>query len=93
MIEKEVIIKNETGLHARPAGRFVNKTKNYASDIRLINDNKEINAKSIMSVMALGAKKGKTIIIKASGDDEEQAINDLVHFLEIELPSLDNSKE
>ncbi len=93
MIKKEVIIKNETGLHARPAGRFVNKTKNYTSDIKLINGAKEVNAKSIMSVMALGATKGKKVTIQISGEDEERAIDELIYFIEVELPLLENSKE
>ena len=93
MLEREVIIKNETGLHARPAGRFVKESKNYVSDIKLINGSKEINAKSIMSVMTLGARKGQMIKIQASGDDEEKAVKDLAHFLEIELPLLEKSKE
>lgn len=92
MIEREILIKNETGLHARPAGRFVNKSKNYISEIKLVKGNKEINAKSIMSVMTLGASKGKKLKIQASGKDEEKAVNELSHFIEVELPLLENKE-
>ncbi|WP_164522081.1 HPr family phosphocarrier protein [Halocella sp. SP3-1] len=93
MVEKKVVIKNKTGLHARPAGRLVKKAKAYLSDIKLIYGDKEINAKSVMNVMTLGAAKGKELIIKASGDDEKKAVNELVNFIEIELPAMEENGE
>lgn len=85
MTEGKVIISNETGLHARPASLFVNKAKNYESDIKLILGEKEVNGKSILGIMSLGAKKDAQIIIKASGEDDKEAVEGLISFIEEEL--------
>lgn len=93
MIKKETIIQNETGLHARPAARFVNKTKEYSSRIILTCGDKKVDGKSIMSIMTLGATRGKKIIIQAEGEDEEKAVNELIQFLDVELPTMDKVEE
>lgn len=84
-MEGKAIIPNETGLHARPASLFVNKAKNYKSDIKLILGEKEVNGKSILGVMSLGAKKDAQITIKASGEDDKEAVEGLISFIEEEL--------
>ena len=68
MINKEFIIKNEIGLHARPAALFVQTTNKFLSDIMIKKADKTINAKSIMGVMAIGIAKGETIEIIIDGD-------------------------
>ncbi|MCC3146023.1 HPr family phosphocarrier protein [Halanaerobium sp. Z-7514] len=88
-IEKSVEIKNRTGLHARPAAQFVQKAGQFESKINIIHEGKEVNAKSIMGVMSLGAGKGNKITIKAEGEDSEQAVKELVDFIEIEMPKED----
>jgi phosphotransferase system HPr (HPr) family protein len=70
-------LKNKTGLHARPAAVFVNKAQTYESEIEIEKDNRSINAKSIMGLMSLGAAFGDTIILKADGNDEEKAVEEL----------------
>jgi phosphotransferase system HPr (HPr) family protein len=70
-------LKNKTGLHARPAAVFVNKAQTYESEIEIEKDNRSINAKSIMGLMSLGAAFGDTIILKADGKDEEDAVEEL----------------
>ena len=57
MIEKKVIIKNETGLHARPAASVVQFAKNFQGSVQLVKDGKVANSKSIFNVMALGVAK------------------------------------
>ncbi|WDV45219.1 HPr family phosphocarrier protein [Clostridiaceae bacterium M8S5] len=78
----KVTIKNKIGLHARPAALFVQKASKFVSDIYIQKDNKEINGKSIMGIMALGVSCGEEITIKVHGEDEQEAISALVEFLE-----------
>jgi len=84
--EKKVSIMNETGLHARPASEFVEKASKFSSEIKIVFGDKEVNAKSIMGVLSLGISQGKEIIIKTEGDDSKAALNELVDFIEIDLP-------
>ncbi len=77
----EFIIKSDEGLHARPAADFVDKSTSYISKITVEKDGETFNAKSFTSVLSMGACKNDTIIIKAEGDDEERAINELASLL------------
>ena len=61
MIEKEFIIENESGLHARPAARLIKEASSFSSDISIIRGNKVGNAKSLLSVLALGVYKGTKV--------------------------------
>ena len=60
-MEKIVVIKNETGLHARPAGMFVKKASEFTSTIEVKCKGKVVNAKSIMGIMSLGLGKGEEV--------------------------------
>lgn len=82
MVEKAFVIKNETGLHARPASMFVQKAAKFKSVIKLQKEGKEANAKSIISVLSLGASKGSEITISCTGDDEQEALNALIELLD-----------
>lgn len=75
MVEVEVMITNKLGLHARPAAKLVQTASRFESNVVLIKENLEVNAKSIMGVMMLAAEMGTTIIIKAEGADEKEAVN------------------
>ena len=81
-MEKVVVIKNETGLHARPAGMFVKKASEFSSNVEVKYKDKVVNAKSIMGIMSLGLGKGQEITICATGSDEESAVNALVELVE-----------
>ena len=85
MVEKEITIKNKTGLHARPAAILVQRANEYSSDIFLEKDEDRINAKSIMGVMMLAAAEGSTIKIIASGDDEQEAVEHISKLLESDI--------
>ncbi len=82
MVEVIVKIENELGLHARPAALFVQKASKYKADIFLKKDDMEVNGKSIMSVMMLAVESGTNIKIRASGEDEKEAIRDLMDLIE-----------
>jgi len=77
MIEKEIEIVNRAGIHTRPASMIVKLTAKYKSDIFLIRDGFSINAKSIIGVMTLAAEQGAKLIIRADGEDEKEAVEDL----------------
>ena len=80
-IRKELVVKNKTGLHARPAAIFVQIANKYDSDIMIIKDEQEVNGKSIMGILMLAAEKGSKIMIVANGDDAEKAVEELSEVL------------
>lgn len=84
MVEREVIVVPEAGLHARPAKEIVKKAKSYSSNITIVKEGKEVNAKSPLKLMTLGAKKGDRIVIRATGEDEEAAVEALVGIISAE---------
>jgi phosphotransferase system HPr (HPr) family protein len=82
MVQKDAIVRNKIGLHARPAALFVQLANKFSSDIFIKKEAKQINGKSIMGIMALGIAKNDTITIIADGPDEEEAIDVLSEFIE-----------
>ena len=81
MVETELLIRNQLGLHARACALFVKTASKFKSDVLVSRDGLEVNGKSIMGVMMLAAEAGSTIVVKANGADEEQvlaAIKELV---------------
>ncbi|HOK33125.1 MAG TPA: HPr family phosphocarrier protein [Fervidobacterium sp.] len=82
MLEAKIVLKNQTGLHARPASILVTEAGKFKSDIYILKDGREINAKSILGVLSMGARKGDEITIRISGEDEEQALSRLTELLE-----------
>lgn len=86
MVSKEVVIKNPTGLHLRPAGLFCKTAMQYACKItiekRTKNDSIVANAKSVLSVLGSCIKSGDHIHIVCEGEDEEIAINEMVRIVE-----------
>lgn len=74
VVSAPISIVNATGLHARPAANLVNVAKQYKSDIKLVYQGIEANAKSVVSVMGLDVSKGDQIQIKADGLDANEAI-------------------
>lgn len=81
MYESKVTIKNEIGLHARPASLFIQEAIKYSSSIAVIKDEKTYNGKSIMSILSMSAGKGQEIIIRATGEDEEEAVKGLINLI------------
>lgn len=81
MYKEEIKLGNQTGLHARPVSILVKEASSYSSDIILIKDENEYNGKSIMSVLTMGAVKGDHITIRAEGEDEEEAVKNLIKLL------------
>lgn len=78
MKNEKVVLKNETGLHARPASELAKLSSKYKSEIKLKIGEKEINPKSILSIMSAGIKTNTELEIICDGEDEEIALNELV---------------
>lgn len=85
MKEFSYTITDEQGIHARPAGLFVKLAAGFTSTITIGKDGKEVDAKRILGVMSLGAKKGSEVVIKAEGEDENAAVEALSSFLKENL--------
>ncbi len=77
MIKKEIKIINKLGLHARAAGKLVSEACAWSSQIKLGNDSKMIDAKSIMSVMMLAASCGTNLTLEIEGSDENEAFDSI----------------
>jgi len=84
LIRKKLTVKNKQGLHARPAALFVQIANKFDSRITVRRDDEEVNGKSIMGILMLGAEKDSSILIEAEGDDAELAILELEKIINTE---------
>ena len=75
-------LKNNTGLHARPASKIVDKVSKYDSEVKILNGNSEYNAKSMISIISMGAENGTNLEFIIKGNDEEKVYKDLENLLE-----------
>lgn len=82
MVEKKLTVNNKTGLHARPAALLVQAASKFSSDITVVKGDSEVNAKSIMGIMALGAGQGTELTIRVNGADEEDALKALLELFD-----------
>jgi catabolite repression HPr-like protein len=80
MIRKNIDLKLNTGLQARPAYKLVNITKRYSSDVYIEMDNKKINCKSIMGIMSLGLAPNTKFTLLVDGYDENELSKELSRF-------------
>ena len=80
-LEKEIVIRNPQGLHARPAALFVQIASKYDAQITIKKDKEAVNGKSIMGILMLGAQQNTKVLITADGDDAEKAVAELEEFL------------
>lgn len=76
------VIKDEIGIHARPAGLLVKEAKKYESKIQIIMNGKAAGATKLMAVMGLGVKCGDTVEVEIEGADEAAAFEGMKTFFE-----------
>lgn len=81
MVEQNVVIQNQLGLHARACAVFVKEAARFASHITLARDGLEVNGKSILGVMMLAAERGAELTLRAEGRDEVEALQSLVQVV------------
>jgi phosphotransferase system HPr (HPr) family protein len=82
MQEVTLIIRNKVGLDARRTALFVQTAKKFASTITISKGERQANAKSILAVITLGATMGSQVTIRATGQDEEEAVKTLQGLVE-----------
>ncbi len=75
-------IDHEAGLHARPASLFVETAGKFEADVRASYEGREVNAKSILQVLTLGAEQGAEISVRAEGEDAGEALEALTELVE-----------
>jgi phosphocarrier protein len=80
-------VKNDTGIHARPAAMIVKTASKYKARIKLVCKGREVDAKSIMGIMTLAAMKGTKISVLADGEDETEACSELCALIDGEFAS------
>ncbi|MDR1108230.1 MAG: HPr family phosphocarrier protein [Spirochaetaceae bacterium] len=80
MVEQIVTVSNRAGIHARPAALLVQTAKDFEASIYLEKDGDQINGKSIMGIITLGAAYGSAIKIIAEGEDEQAAVDALARL-------------
>ena len=78
-------IRDENGIHARPAGLLVKEASKFQSDITIIKEEKEADGKKLFGVMGLGIKRDDKIAVRISGADEEDAETALKKIFEENL--------
>ena len=82
MIKEKIIVKNETGLHARPASELVKLSNQFKCNVQIIAGDKKVNAKSMLGIMSAGIKANTEIEIECEGEDEEVAVREIIKSFE-----------
>lgn len=80
----EVEIKNEQGVHARPATLIARLAKKYKSTLKIKRKDEEIDAKNVLGIMTLGAEQGEKFMLIADGEDENELLENLKNLIEID---------
>ena len=88
MCMKDIEVKNQVGLHARPATFFIQKANSYKCSIWVEKEDCRVNAKSLLGVLSLGIVKGTTITLIADGNDENEAVSGLVDLVNGGFPEV-----
>jgi len=81
MYSKTAAVKNQVGLHARPATFFIQKANEFKSNIWVEKDERRVNAKSLLGVLSMGITRDMEITIIASGSDEQEAVEALSELI------------
>lgn len=81
VVETQVVICNQKGLHARAAAAFVKCINDIDAEVLVEKDGQEVDGNSILSLLMLGASKGSTVHIKASGNEAQKAIDELTFLI------------
>ncbi|MBI9080702.1 MAG: HPr family phosphocarrier protein [Pseudodesulfovibrio sp.] len=76
-LSRQVVVANEHGLHARPAGKVAQQAQCFKSSISLVHQDQEVDAKSILDILTLAAGPGNIVEIRATGSDAEAAVESL----------------
>jgi phosphocarrier protein HPr len=81
-VEKECLVRNKMGLHARPAAQIVQTANKFPCEVTLLKDGQNVNGKSIMGVLMLAAAMGTTVTVKAEGEDARKCADAIAELFE-----------
>ena len=79
---EKVVVKNETGLHLRPAGNLCKLALKYPCKVELKSENRIVNAKSVLGLLSACVKSGEEVEIVCDGDQEEEALEEIIAAIE-----------
>jgi len=82
MLERDIVVSNRLGLHARASAKLVQLVASFKSTVWLISKGREVNAQSIMGVMMLAAGMGTSLLVRAEGTDEETALQAVIDLFD-----------
>ena len=82
MIEREILISNRLGLHARAAAKFVQEAGRYKARIAIMRDGQSVDGKSILGILTLAAGQGTRLVLQVDGPDETEAAGALVRLVD-----------
>jgi phosphocarrier protein len=82
MLERDIVVSNRLGLHARASAKLVQLVSSFKSTVWIISKGREVNAQSIMGVMMLAAGMGTALGVRADGEDEEAALAAVVELFD-----------
>jgi phosphocarrier protein HPr len=82
MLERDIVVSNRLGLHARASAKLVQLVGGFKSNVHLVSKGREVNAQSIMGVMMLAAGMGTQLTVRAEGPDEEAAVAAVVDLFD-----------
>ena len=89
MISRDIEIKNKLGLHARAAAKLVHTAARFKSDIKIRKGDEEVDGKSILGILLLAAGRGSTIIVKADGEDEREALDAIEKLIDAKFDEIE----
>ncbi|MEM9593055.1 MAG: HPr family phosphocarrier protein [Acidobacteriota bacterium] len=81
MVEKELEIVNRLGLHARAAAKLVHTAGRFGCEVTILKDDDEVDAKSILGLLQLGAAQGSQVVVRCDGEDEETALHSVEELI------------
>jgi len=89
LTERTIEIKNKLGLHARAAAKFVHTAARFKSDLKVRKGDEEVDGKSILGILLLAAGRGSTIVVKADGPDEREALEAIEKLIEAKFDEVE----
>ncbi|MDQ3283437.1 MAG: HPr family phosphocarrier protein [Acidobacteriota bacterium] len=89
MIERSIEIKNKLGLHARAAAKLVHTSARFKSDIKVRKGDEEVDGKSILGILLLAAGRGSTVVVKADGPDERDALDAIEKLIDAKFDEVE----
>ena len=89
MTERTIEIKNKLGLHARAAAKFVHAASRFKSDVKVRKGDEEVDGKSILGILLLAAGRGSTIVVKADGPDERDALDTIEKLIDAKFDEVE----